>query len=86
MLFDHPIYPPICRRRGEEGVVKIEWQVLASGKCGRVKVTESSGNQSLDDAAIEAVKKASYRPARLLGIAVESVVSKRFRFKMTDRR
>ena len=80
-----PLYPPACVRRGEEGAVTLEWRVLADGHCGWVKVIKSSGNETLDGAAIEAVKKASYRPARVLGIAVESVVIKNFRFQIIDR-
>jgi TonB family protein len=72
-------------RRGEEGAVTLEWRVLADGRCGWVKVIKSSGNETLDGAAVEAVKKASYRPARVLGIAVESVVIKNFRFQLVDR-
>ena len=80
-----PTYPAACVRRGEEGVVTLEWQVLASGKCGWVKIIKSSGNETLDDAAVATVKRAPYRPARSLGMAVDSTMKKTFRFKIVDR-
>jgi protein TonB len=79
-----PIYPPICRRRGEEGKVTLEWQVLAGGKCGQVRIVQSSGFDLLDQAAIEAVKNASFRPAVSAARAVDSTMACTFRFTLTD--
>lgn len=79
-----PVYPPICRRRGEQGKVTLEWQVLASGKCGWVKVVQSSGLDLMDNAAIRAVKAAGFRPAASAGRAVASVMTCTFRFTLTD--
>jgi TonB family protein len=79
-----PIYPPICRRRGEEGKVMLEWQVLASGKCGWVRIMQSSGNDLLDQSAVEAVKNAAFRPATRFGQAVDDVKNCSFRFALTD--
>jgi protein TonB len=79
-----PIYPPICRRRGEEGKVMLEWQVLASGKCGWVRIMQSSGNDLLDQSAVEAVKNAAFRPAASAGRAVDSAMACTFRFTLTD--
>jgi TonB family protein len=79
-----PIYPPICRRRGEEGKVMLEWQVLASGKCGWVRIMQSSGNDLLDQSAVEAVKNAAFRPATRFGQAVDDVKNCSFRFNLTD--
>jgi len=79
-----PIYPPICRRRGEEGKVMLEWQVLASGKCGWVRIMQSSGNDLLDQSAVEAVKNAAFRPATRFGQAVDSAMACTFRFTLTD--
>jgi len=63
----------------------LEWQVLASGKCGRVRIAKSSGNDLLDQAAVEAVKKAAFRPAAAAGRAVDSVMGRTIRFKIIDR-
>ena len=79
-----PIYPPICRRRGEEGKVMLQWQVLASGRCGWVKVVQSSGYELLDQAAVEAVKNADFHPAASAGRSVDSVMACTFRFTLTD--
>ncbi len=81
----YPTYPPSCARRNEEGVVTLEWQVLANGKCGWVRIEKSSGNGTLDQAAVDAVKKAPYRPARSGGLAVDSVMVRTIRFEIIDR-
>ena len=62
----------------------IEWQVLACGRCGWVKVVQSSGYAMLDQAAVEAVKNAAFRPAAFAGRAVDSVMARTFHFKLTD--
>ena len=78
------VYPPISRRRGEEGSVILQWQVLARGRCGWVRVVRSSGYQLLDQAAVEAVKNAAFRPAASAGRAVDSVMACTFRFTLSD--
>lgn len=80
-----PSYPPACKRRNEEGIVTLEWQVLANGKCGWVRIVKSSGNGTLDQAAVDTVKEASFRPAVSAGVAVDSVMEKAFRFRIIER-
>jgi protein TonB len=52
-----PTYPPISRRMGEEGTVKLRVLVNANGRPGQVEVLSTSGFGRLDQAAIEAVKR-----------------------------
>jgi protein TonB len=81
-----PLYPPACVRRGEEGAVTLEWRVLADGHCGWVKVIKSSGNETLDGAAIEAVRRDRHNPARSAGVATnDGVIRTTFRFQIIDR-
>jgi TonB family protein len=58
-----PRYPPDALRRRIEGTVLLKVEVRPSGETGAVDVARSSGHRSLDDAAVEAVRKWRFRPA-----------------------
>lgn len=59
-----PAYPMQARRMGEQGKVLLKVLVSQDGKAETVKVDTSSGHQKLDQAAIDAVKKWSFVPAK----------------------
>ena len=59
-----PAYPVQARRMGEQGKVLLKVLVSQEGKAETVKVDTSSGHHKLDQAAIEAVKKWSFVPAK----------------------
>lgn len=59
-----PDYPSRARRRGEQGDVVVEIDVSAAGRVDRVRVVESCGFRELDEAAVKAVRAATFRPAR----------------------
>jgi TonB family protein len=59
-----PRYPESARRAGAQGVTMLRVQVLENGRVGRVLVEQSSGFRDLDLAAMEAVKKWLFQPAR----------------------
>jgi protein TonB len=65
-----PAYPRSARRSGLEGVVRVSAMVDASGAVTGAVVLESSGHPSLDQAALEAVRRARFMPALLEGKAV----------------
>jgi len=67
-----PDYPRMSHERGEEGQVRIQVQVLASGQLGELDVMTSSGFTRLDNAALQAVKEARFSPALKNGKAVDS--------------
>jgi TonB family protein len=69
-----PPYPEFARRRGYEGRVRIEVEVLASGRVGRIWVKESSGYEILDRSALETIRDWRFIPARFGGIPVKSTV------------
>lgn len=79
-----PKYPRMSQRRNEEGNVMLRVQVLPSGKTGSIQITGSSGYKRLDEAAVKAVEKASFEPARKFGKAVESETEITITFKLTD--
>ncbi len=69
----NPVYPRYCRIHGEEGTVIASVEIGADGKAGRVAVVVSSGHKRLDAAAVDALRTASYLPARRGGRSVASV-------------
>lgn len=82
---DHyPEYPAISRRRGEEGQVILDVEVLPSGRAGSVRVASSSGHKRLDEAALRAVKEANFQPAERRGEPVRSTNQWSFIFRLDD--
>lgn len=77
-----PQYPLRSRRRGEEGVVVIEVQVLVTGRAGRVRVIEDPGYPRLVEAALDAARQGRYEPATRGGAAVASALEVPFRFAL----
>ena len=59
-----PQYPRISRRLGEEGSVLLRVLVAQSGDANTVEVEKGSGSDRLDEAALEAVKKWKFIPAK----------------------
>jgi TonB family protein len=58
-----PVYPSICRTMGAEGRVFLQVLVDRNGKVAKVRVLKSSGNEALDEAALEALKGSTFSPA-----------------------
>jgi len=59
-----PNYPSLAVNRGWEGKVLLRVNVSADGLSLSVAVHESSGHESLDEAAVEAVEKWKFIPAK----------------------
>lgn len=59
-----PAYPLASKRMGEEGRVLLRVQVEANGLPSKVEVRTSSGSERLDNAALEAVKRWKFVPAK----------------------
>jgi len=77
-----PDYPDLARSEGEEGKVLLHVLVTPEGLAKKVKLHRSSGSDSLDDAAIKAVKKWRFVPARLGSQPVEAWVYVPIVFKL----
>ncbi len=58
----HKRYPERAKSRRIEGRVKVEFALSANGTLSNVKVIQSSRNQNLDAAAVEAVQNAAPFP------------------------
>lgn len=59
-----PVYPNLSRRMGEQGKVVLSVFVLASGEAADVRVATSSGHARLDEAALQAVRRWRFVPAK----------------------
>ncbi len=59
-----PRYPPLSKRMGEEGKVIVRVWVDAEGRAERVELKTSSGFERLDKAALDAVARWKFVPAR----------------------
>lgn len=78
-------YPPSARRAEIEGVSTVRACVSPDGKTsGEPSVTNSSGNGSLDEAAVRWAKRARWSPGTEDGKPVEMCAQFNVRFKLTD--
>ncbi|MGJ7551313.1 energy transducer TonB [Pseudomonas alloputida] len=77
-----PEYPQMAMRRGWEGTVLLRVEVLPSGKPGQIQIQQSSGRDALDSAALAAVKRWSFVPAKQGDVAQAGWVSVPIDFKL----
>lgn len=59
-----PQYPTLSRRFGEEGRVLLDVYILPDGTVGDMRLNTSSGFKRLDEAALTAVRRWRFVPAR----------------------
>lgn len=79
-----PEYPSLARRRQWEGRVILKVRVLAAGTVAAASVETSSGHEILDEAALEAVRRWRFVPAKRGGQPVDSVVNVPINFNLLD--
>ena len=79
-----PEYPPVARRRGEAGTVLLSVWVEADGRAGEVSVRQGSGSARLDRAALEAVRRWRFVPAKNGGVALASRIEVPIVFRLED--
>ena len=79
-----PRYPGSARRAGREGVVTVRVLVGADGNAASVTVRQRSGREDFDDAAVQAVKKWRFSPARRGKEPVASFHDVRIRFRLDE--
>jgi protein TonB len=78
-----PEYPLQARRRGQEGLVVLEATVSDTGQATAVTLKQSSGYALLDQAALQAVKRWEFEPARIGALGVESRIEVPVRFRLS---
>ena len=76
------MYPSISQDQGEEGTVKLSIIVEANGSVSDVKVTQSTGHQRLDAAAVRAAQGAGYRPKSVNGTPVRTRFNTSYTFAL----
>ncbi|MBF0422932.1 MAG: energy transducer TonB [Magnetococcales bacterium] len=79
-----PVYPVQARRMGQEGTVILSVEVTADGGVARVSIRTSSGYESLDRAAVEAVTQWRFTPAQRHGRRVAATVGVPIRFRLGE--
>ncbi|NVH76684.1 energy transducer TonB [Paraburkholderia sp. JPY432] len=77
-----PDYPPIAQDQGWEGHVLLRVHVLANGKPDSVDIRTSSGRKMLDEAALAAVRRWIFVPAKRGDEAVDGWVNVPIDFKL----
>ncbi len=80
----HPLYPLIAKKSGWEGTVLVRVTVEKNGRASQVDVSRSSGHKVLDDAALKAIKRWTFRPARDGNIPIRSVVVIPLKFSLKE--
>jgi len=80
-----PEYPVAAKRRREEGEVRLSVTVSSDGRPLRVSLFRSSGHALLDQAAMDAVQRWTFEPARVAGRPVEDHVVVPVRFSLSWR-
>ena len=78
-----PVYPPVSRRNGEEGTVRLKVLVDANGRPADVQVANTSGFARLDQAAIQAVKRWKFVAATNGSQAIQTWTQVAVTFKLT---
>ena len=66
------VYPEEAKKNNREGEVEILVTISADGKLSAAQVNRSSGDASLDAAALDAVSKYTFRAAEKNGTPVEA--------------
>jgi protein TonB len=79
-----PDYPLPSLRRREEGIVLLDVQVQADGTPAAISLHRSCGHPLLDRAALDAVRRWTFEPARAAGVAVASLVVIPVRFSLAE--
>jgi TonB family protein len=80
-----PEYPSDALQAHQEGDVRLQIAIDATGNVEDVRIAHSSGSASLDRAAMDAARGWRYRPARHDGEAVSGVVEVPVQFSLDER-
>jgi protein TonB len=75
-----PMYPRAARLAGREGKVCIQLEISSNGTLHRATVTLSSGDLTLDRAAVEAAERSTYYPAASVEGPLEASAEATYRF------
>lgn len=68
--WEMPGYPPLARKRGVEGYVKLFFVINTEGRVEQVQILEAQPEGVFEDAAMAAIRKQRFEPAKYKGQAV----------------
>ena len=77
------VYPPEAIRADEEGVTTLDFRIDSLGKVGDVKIAQSSGYSTLDQAAVTETIAQSYDPATFHGRRIPCRKLEKITWKLT---
>jgi protein TonB len=77
-----PSYPPEAFRSRREGWVEVQFTITADGKVANPKVVNSEPGRVFDQAALEAVRRWTFKPRMVDGKAAEEQATRRIEFKL----
>jgi protein TonB len=80
-----PPYPVYARKFRQEGVVILSVEVMTDGSAGDVRIASSSGNQLLDQSALETIKQWQFKPAKKDGVAYVQKIRIPITFSLNSR-
>ncbi len=75
-----PVYPRAARLAGREGKVCLQLEISRNGTLHHAAVTLSSGDPTLDRAAVEAAERSTYYPAASVEGPLEASAEATYRF------
>lgn len=80
-----PDYPSVMRDVGIEGVVRLRFVVSAAGRVESSSIqVVSSTNKAFEQPAINAIKKWTFKPAKVRGQSVRQLVEQNIRFSLSS--
>lgn len=79
-----PAYPPAARRRSLEGRAVVRATISAEGQVASVELRHSSTHDALDQAALDAVRRWKFAPARRGEQAIAGAVDVPVVFRLED--
>jgi protein TonB len=78
-----PAYPSVMRDVGIEGVVRLRFVVSAAGRVESSSIqVVSSTNKAFEQPAIDAIKRWTFKPAKMRGTSVRQLVEQNIRFSL----
>lgn len=79
-----PVYPRLSRLHDETGRVVVLVRISAQGKVQDASIDISSGHERLDDAALDAARRARFKPLTRNGVAMPALARLPYDFQMKD--
>ncbi|MFA7255865.1 MAG: energy transducer TonB [Candidatus Omnitrophota bacterium] len=78
------LYPGWARRKGSEGLLIVALEILENGSVGRWQIIRSTGEESLDKAAVKAFLTWKFQPAIKNGRPVKTCIQLPINFELME--